>query len=370
MKKYKNSDDVEVQSLQQCSNIESNVIFNLLLQKTQVESPRNDRNAVVKNRLTHSYEVKTSSLMIAINIARQNKISSNEIDYKGSLAAVSLLHDIGHPPFGHDGSSFINDFMIAAGLPEGFSDNNNNLVAIEHNEILVSSYTKASTIKYPDKLYPNQKRKYLPMLNKAIEHDKEHFKKYGYDLVDQTTTIACQIMDEADRNSYTCSDIADFLCLGNTIDVDKLQALASDNDLACRYSEINTLSKIITTGTNETVKVYFNDLKNRFNANYKLSNDGIVVIDEELEEYREFLSLLCREFFINFIRVDEFHLKNMKRLRNYILDVFDNGYFSSEKYERKILKAKNSKEKLRLMRDMISESSDWCILCYDKEKNS
>ena len=61
----------------------------------------------------------------------------------------------------------------------------------------------------------------------AIEEDYKHYKKIGINLKDQNTTIACQIMDEADRNSYVCSDLIDFFCLGYKIDLNELKELLS-----------------------------------------------------------------------------------------------------------------------------------------------
>ena len=106
-------------------------------EKTQVLVPQNGLTECTKNRLTHSYEVATSSLLIATDIAERLGVSVSEIDYKFSLYNVSLLHDIGQGAFGHDGQSVLNDFFIELGVEEGFDDNNNNLIVIEKNNIYV-----------------------------------------------------------------------------------------------------------------------------------------------------------------------------------------------------------------------------------------
>lgn len=358
--------NVEMQSLYQRSNIESNKQFQRLSEKTQVQMPMNGQNEVIKNRLTHSYEVATSTLMMAANIAQLNGKNLSDIDYKGALFGTALLHDCGHPPFGHDGATYLDEYFKNLGVEDGFSDNNNNLVVIDKNNIVVCDYTIASVIKYPEKLYGFQKKRYFPILDEAIKEDYEHFKTLGFDLKNQTKTIACQIMDEADRNSYATSDFADFLCLGNSVNLNKLHKIAKEMNIDYRYSEIKVLSDIIKDNSKTTIKSYFNDVKNRLNCNYKLTNGGLVVINKKLEEYREFLSKLCFEFYIYPIRDNDFHLRNMEMFKKYVDDVIEGKYSPSEYYTKKIKNSKTDIEKYTYMRDMIAEVSDWYILNYHK----
>ena len=359
---------VEQQGLFQRTNIESNKQFQRLSETTQVVSPRNGQEEVVKNRLTHSYETATSTLIIGANVAHLKGVPSAFINYRAVLFEVALSHDIGHAPFGHDGAECLNDYFRKLGVIDGFSDNNNNLVIIDKNNIAVSDYLIASIIKYPEKLYNFQKKRYLPILEKAIEEDKEHFAKIGVNLTNQKTTIACQIMDEADRNSYTCSDISDFLCLGNKIELRKLHKMATEKKIHYRYTEINALSNIIKSGNKASIKAYFNNLKNRFNCNYQLTDDGIKVIDKSLENYREFLSDLCFEFFIKPIREGEYHKENMDAFKSYVDDVVAGKYSPSESYTKKIKNAKNEIQKYTYMRDMIAEVTDWYIINYKNGK--
>lgn len=360
--------NIEMEALYQRSNIESNKQFQRLSEKTQVVTPKNGQIEVIKNRLTHSYEVATSSLMMAASIGQRQSLKLSDIDFKGALFGTSLLHDIGHCAFGHEGAMYLNDYFSQLGIKDGFSDNNNNLVVIDKNNIVVSNYTIASVIKYPEKLYQFQKKRYIPILEKAISDDEKHFKKLGIKLKDQTMTIACQIMDEADRNSYACSDLSDFLCLGNKIDLVQMHAMAKEQKVSYRYSELNTLSNIIKSYSKGAIKAYFNDLKNRFNCNYKLTSNGIVVIDPNLENYREFLSKLCFTFFINPSKEDPLHKKNLESFKQYVDDVVTGSFSPSDTYSNKISKAKSEDVKLTYMRDMIAEVSDWYIYNYENNK--
>lgn len=357
-------ENIQLNSLLQRSNIESNKQFQRLSEKTQVMMPQNGQLEVVKNRLTHSYEVATSSEMMAASISLKLGLDISAIDYKLSVKNASLMHDIGHPSFGHDGAKLIDDSFKELGVIDGFSDNNNNLTIIEKNNIVVSDYSIASIIKYPDDLYPSQKVKYLPILKTALEQDKNYYSSIGINLKKQTKTISCQIMDEADRNSYACSDLSDFLCLGNTVDILKLHRMAKDCKLNYRYGELATLSEIIRDNSKGSIKSYFNDIKNRFNQNYTLTNQGLTVINQDLENYREFLYDLCMEFYIQPIRENKLHQDNIKKLKNYIKDVVDGKCSPSDHYTKKIKEAKNNIEKYTYMRDMIAEVSDWYILNY------
>lgn len=354
-------------SMLQRTNIESNKQFQRLAEKTQVLVPQNGLIETAKNRLTHSYEVATSALLMATDIASKLNVSVSDIDHQFSLHNVCLLHDIGQSPFGHDGQKVISDKMIELGLKEGFDDNSNNLTVIEKNNILVSDYTMASLIKYPKKLYDYQKEQYFPMLENAIKQDKEQFLNIGIKLKEQKRTIACQIMDEADRNSYVCSDLADFFCLGNSLSLREMRDFARDKKLDLECSELTILSNMIRSGSKTAIKAYFNELKNRFNFNYKITENGLEVCDKDLYDYREFLAAVEFKFFIKPKQSSERNVNNLKLLEEYINYVLDNKYYPSKTYRKLILKTEDKNEYLRLIRDMIGENTDWYIINYKKK---
>lgn len=352
---------IELLSKLQISAIETNKSFRRLSEKTQVAFPSQGLAEVILTRLTHSFEVATSSAVMAYFIADQLGWNPRAVDYMGSVEPCSLLHDSGHAPYGHSGKDVLNQRFISAGLDEGFCDNNNVLTVIEKNNIMVSDHTIASVIKYPSNLYPYQMEKYTDLLQRELARDAEHFASLGLHLLPQTRTVACQIMDEADRNTYVCSDLADFLCLGNTLSSNTLKQMADKAGLVYRYSELQALASVMRSRDKSTIKSYFNNLKNQFNMNFTLTEKGLTVLNPSLHAYREFLWDVEHEHYIKPIRKEEFHLNNMKKFHAFIDKVLNEGFAPSRTYAAAIQRAKDSGDRiamLRAQRDMIAEATD------------
>ena len=359
MKKKKYFNELEV--VYEIEEIENSKPALRLSEKTQVLVPITGRDSIATNRLTHSYEVATSARMIAAHIVKQNQLKLHDIDYKNCFKQVCLLHDIGHPPFGHAGQKIIHDKIIENGLAEGVSDNNNNLVVIETHDIEIRDYIKASIIKYPHKLYNYQKIKYQDILQEAIEEDRVHYSKFGINLYNQRTTIACQIMDEADRNSYTCSDLTDFFTLGNEIEPKKLK-----NFVSCKTEKesilLNQMIYIIETKDNRKIRKFFSDIKKSFNANFKLTDHGLTHIDQGVFNFRETLSKVTYEFFVKQARTEYYHSINMDMLDTFMEKALHEEFCKSKYYTKKINESKTKIERLTAIRDMVSENSDWFVI--------
>jgi len=91
--------------------------FRRLQDKTQVfPLPEED---FVHNRLTHSLEVASVGRSLGKHVGQEilKKDSSladtfTPYDFGGVVAAASLAHDVGNPPFGHSGEAAISDFFL------------------------------------------------------------------------------------------------------------------------------------------------------------------------------------------------------------------------------------------------------------------
>lgn len=346
-------------SLAERRSIEDSKAFARGNEKTQVVMPQNGLDEVVKNRATHSYEVTTSSMVMASFLADSHNVTVNEIDYMRSIYNASLLHDLGHPPFGHFGAEYISDYFKKLGLKEGFDDNNNNLVVVEKNKILVRDYTLASIIKYPARLYPSQQEKYGELLRIAIEQDKEHFSQFDINLKGQKKTIACQIMDEADRNSYTCSDLSDFLCMGSQLEAKNILQFAERFNVT---HMVDDLIEVANCGSKNEIKKFFSDLKESFNFNHRLDDNGLSFINNDRLRLRELLSKLSFEFYIKPLRSMDFHTENKEKLKLFIDEVVNNNFHPSSFYREKLKSASTKEDRLIALRDMIGEVSDWYVI--------
>ena len=92
--------------------------FRRLQDKTQVlPLPEYD---FVHTRLTHSLEVSSVGRSLGKKVGeelirRHRELSSRQyshFDLGAIVAAASLVHDLGNPPFGHSGEAAISDFFL------------------------------------------------------------------------------------------------------------------------------------------------------------------------------------------------------------------------------------------------------------------
>lgn len=180
-----------------------------------------------RNRLTHSLEVS----QIARGIA--GKLNQKEIPAAfpgGSIAEdlvefAAIAHDLGHPPFGHNGEYALDEIMREHGGFEGNAQTLRILTAVERK--LVSNIdaqhgldltyrSLASVLKYdtPIKLgrdkddrlrkgYYVSERKLVSEIKRRVAPNHPKNQKFK--------TIECAIMDIADDIAYSTYDLEDSL---------------------------------------------------------------------------------------------------------------------------------------------------------------
>lgn len=106
-----------------------------------------DPNDSVRTRLTHSLEVSTAARGLTRHIVylleHERKLKLNLADVESIAATVSLIHDLGNPPFGHAGEQAIADwFSTKNSLKKLPAKYRNDLIKFEGNAQTLRIITK------------------------------------------------------------------------------------------------------------------------------------------------------------------------------------------------------------------------------------
>lgn len=161
-----------------------------------------------RTRLTHTQEVAT----IARTIGRVLRLNEDLIE------ALALIHDIGHPPYGHCGEDALAEVMESHG---GFSHNQFALTIVEEMEF-----------RFHD--YPGLNLTYEVLAGQVDRIDKQH--------PDRHPLLEVQLVDAADSTTYDAHDTDDALKLG-LLTLDELSEvqLISDSvkQVRQKYSNLN-----------------------------------------------------------------------------------------------------------------------------------
>lgn len=152
-----------------------------------------------RTRLTHTQEVAS----IARTIGRALRLNEDLIE------ALALLHDIGHPPFGHAGEDALNECLAAHG---GFSHNRQALTIVEELEI-----------RYPE--FPG-----LNLSRETLEGQLTRTRKEARDL---QPLLEVQVVEAADSITYDAHDTDDAIKLG-MLTVDQVSAIPLIHDVVSR----------------------------------------------------------------------------------------------------------------------------------------
>jgi dGTPase len=143
------------------------------------------------------------------------------------MEGACLAHDIGHPPFGHNGEEALNQIASSCGGFEGNAQSIRLLIRLEAKTVLPDgksiglNLTRASldaATKYPWSRAVNA-RKFG-----VYEDDLEIFNWYRSGVESGKTSMEAQIMDWSDDVAYSVHDLEDSLVSGQV----KLDQLSND----------------------------------------------------------------------------------------------------------------------------------------------
>ncbi len=161
--------------------------FRRLQYKTQVFT--NDTGDHFRTRLTHTLEVAGLARAAACRLGLNEDLTE----------CIALVHDVGHPPFGHRGEDLLADLMAAHG---GFEHNRQGLRLVEELEV-----------RYPD--YAGLNLSYE--VRESIIKHSAHYDRAKVPVrfhPDEAPLLEAQLADEVDSLVYNCHDIDDGLRSG------------------------------------------------------------------------------------------------------------------------------------------------------------
>jgi dGTPase len=161
--------------------------FRRLEAKTQVFTTRYSDH--FRNRLTHTLEVSQIARTVAAALGLNTELAE----------ALALVHDIGHPPFGHAGEKKLNELMSMHG-----GHFNHNLHALRIVEQFEQRY-----LDYPGLNLTFEVREGI--IKHSRDYSASEFPQLSEYLLDSRPPLEAQLIDWVDEIAYNTADIDDAL---------------------------------------------------------------------------------------------------------------------------------------------------------------
>jgi dGTPase len=247
-----------------------NYYFRRLAEITQVSS-EHDRT-LRHNRMTHSLKVAQVGrrLVQYLENDRRNKAgiqNARGID-RNVVTAAGLLHDAGHPPFGHIGEQQLNQWAKTHGLVDGYEGNAQTLRIILSLTVHqggpegiygldLTRAVVAACVKYPWSSTEAENFQ-TPTKWGYYEPEAEIFLQFVAPLFpeENVKTLEAEIMDWADDITYAVHDLQDFYTDG-VIPLHHLRHnLVAQNSYApIYYREFSDFWQYVTTKLSESISL-------------------------------------------------------------------------------------------------------------------
>ncbi len=159
--------------------------FRRLENKTQVFSRRYSDH--FRNRLTHTLEV----AQISRTVARALRLNTDLVE------ALALVHDVGHPPFGHAGEAVLDRLMRQHG--DRFDHNLHALRVVERFE--------QRYIAFPGLNLTFEVREGI--IKHSRDYDPASYPELAEYRLEERPPLEAQLIDVADEIAYNCADLDD-----------------------------------------------------------------------------------------------------------------------------------------------------------------
>jgi dGTPase len=159
--------------------------FRRLENKTQVFTRRYSDH--FRDRLTHTLEV----AQISRTVAKALGLNSDLVE------ALALVHDVGHPPFGHTGEAVLDRLMHS--YRDRFDHNLHALRIVENFE---QKYVEYSGLNLTFEVREG-------IIKHSRSYDPEKFPELKEYRLDEQPPLEAQLIDGTDEIAYNCSDLDD-----------------------------------------------------------------------------------------------------------------------------------------------------------------
>lgn len=159
--------------------------FRRLQSKTQVFTRRYSDH--FRSRLTHTIEVAQIARTIAVQLGLNVDL----------VEALALVHDIGHPPFGHSGEKVLDAAMRQQGL---FFDHNLHALRIVEDFELRYAMFRGLNLTFEVR---------EGIIKHSHDYEVDQFPQLAEYLLDHRPPLEAQLIDLADEIAYTTADLDD-----------------------------------------------------------------------------------------------------------------------------------------------------------------
>ncbi|GAA1947581.1 dGTP triphosphohydrolase [Amycolatopsis minnesotensis] len=223
---------------------------------------------VLHNRLTHSLKVAQLGRGIVHYLESETTEDTRDLfDQAGLNATVvetaGLVHDIGHPPFGHATEAVLDERLSAIARLDGFEGNAQSFRIVtklarrrtEHSGLNLTRATLNAMLKYP---CPRQETARSKEFTRPAWTDRGHGTKWGAyqseledfrwareDSTKDLRSANAVVMDWADDISYATHDIEDYFRAGliplHNLEIDRKRILKHGFNRLNRYSDFDKI---------------------------------------------------------------------------------------------------------------------------------